>query len=284
MNRMRSTYFAAKKFLIQVLARPDAKDVVESYLSLPDQCDMPDSLNELFLRLLSSAQNANMKKSVIGGSIDGVRNLGPAIFRFNPRKVARTFANNPDGLLAHIVREVNPTGQIRTTTRSIWPKYCKTILSAATFLGQFENAEDFYEWANHFYGDQRSMAALPLALAAEIEGIGYALACDFLKELGFVSYGKPDVHVIQIFTGIGLCPAMASPYQVQKVITQIAEAAKVSPYDVDKVFWLIGSGKFHNHPHIGSIGRKKTQFIAEFNAMHNPAVQPTLRDKAAQLR
>lgn len=279
---MRSTYLTAKKFLIRELARPDAKDIVESYLSLPDESDRPVSLNELFLRLLSSAQNANMKASVIGGSIGGVRNLGPAIFRFNPRKVARAFANNPDGLLDHIVDTVNPTGQIRTTTRSIWPKYCKTILSAATFFGQFKNGEDFYEWVNHFYGDQRSMAALPLVLAAEIEGIGYPLACDFLKELGFVSYGKPDVHVMQIFAGIGLCPAKASPYQVQKIITKIAEAAEVSPYDVDKVFWLIGSGKFYNHSHIGSIGRKKTQFIAEFNAMHNPTVHRTLRDKAAQ--
>lgn len=282
--RMRSTYLIAKKFLIRELAHPDAKDIVESYLSLPDQSDRPVSLNELFLRLLRSAQNANMKASVIGGSIGGARNLGPALFRFNPKKVARAFANNPDGLLNHIVDTIKPTGQIRTTTRSIWPQYCKTILSAATFFGQFNSSEDFYEWANHFYGDQRSMAALPLVLAAEIEGIGYPLACDFLKELGFVSYGKPDVHVMQIFAGIGLCSAKASSYQVQKVITKIAEAAEVSAYDVDKVFWLIGSGKFYNHPHIGSIGRKKTQFIAEFNAMHNPAVRRTLRDKAAQRR
>ncbi len=268
---MRRTYLAAKKFLIQELARPDAKDIVESYLSLPDQSDRPIPLNELFLCFLSSAQNANMKASVIGGSIGGVRNLGLALFCFNPREVARAFENDPDGLLDHIVNTVNPTGQIRTTTRSIWPKYCKTILSAATFFGKFKNGEDFYGWANHFYGDQRSMAALPMVLAAEIEGIGYALACDFLKELGFVSYGKPDVHVIQIFAAIGLCPAKASPYQVQKVITQVAEAAGVSPYDVDKVFWLIGSGKFYNHPQIGSIGRKKAKFIAEFNAMDNPA-------------
>ena len=47
---------------------------------------------------------------------------------------------------------------------------------------------------------------MPLILAAEIEGIGYTLACDFLKELGFIEYGKPDVHVIEIFVGIGLCP------------------------------------------------------------------------------
>ena len=264
MHHMRSTYLTAKKFLIRELACPDAKDILESYLSLPDQSNKPVSLSELFQRLLSSAQNANMKASVIGGSIGGIQNLGRALYHFNPRKVGRAFANNPEGLLKHIIKILNPSGQIRTTARSIWPKYCKTILSAATFFGQFKSGEDFYDWANHFYGDQRSMAALPMVLAAEIDGIGYPLACDFLKELGFVNYGKPDVHVMQIFSGIGLCPEKASPYQVQKVIAQIAEASGVSAYNVDKVFWLIGSGKFYNHPNIGNIGHKKAQFIAEF--------------------
>lgn len=262
---MRSTYLTARKFLVRELARPDAQDILESYLTLPDQGDQQVSLNKLFERLLSSAQNANMKASVVGGSIGGIHNLGQALFRFNPKKVDRTFANDPQGLLEHIVKTLNPSGKIRTTPISIWPKYCKTILSAASFFRQFKNGEDFYDWANHFYGDQRSMAALPMVLAAEIDGIGYPLACDFLKELGFMSYGKPDVHVIQIFAGIGLCPEKASPYLVQKVIAQVAEAAGVTPYNVDKVFWLIGSGKFYKHPQIGNIGRKKAKFIAEFN-------------------
>ena len=281
MHSMRRTYLTAKKFLIRELDRPDAKDILESYLSLPDKSNEPVSLGELFMRLLTSAQNANMKASVVGGSIGGIQNLGKALFRFNPRKVERAFANDPEGLLDHIIEIINPSGQIRTAARSIWPKYCKTILSAATFFGQFKSGEDFYAWANHFYGDQRSMAALPMVLAAEIDGIGYPLACDFLKELGFVSYGKPDVHVMQIFSGIGLCPEKASPYQVQKVIAHIAEASGVSAYNVDKVFWLIGSGKFDKHPNIGNIGRKKAQFIAEFNDT-NPAVHRTLRNKAAQ--
>ena len=109
---------------------------------------------------------------------------------------------------------------------------------------------------------------MPLILAAEIEGIGYPLACDFLKELGFIEYGKPNVHVIEIFVGIGLCPPKPSPYQVQKVISKIAEAAGVSSYNVDKLFWLIGSSKFYMHKQMGKdgrIGRMKQEFIAHSN-------------------
>lgn len=129
---------------------------------------------------------------------------------------------------------------------------------------QFSSGEEFYVWANHFYQDKRSIAALPMIMAEEIYGIGYPLACDFLKELGFVNYGKPDVHIINIFTDLGLCVKGSSPYEIQKIIVQIAEAKNVSPYNVDKLFWLIGSGKFYDHPELGNrgnIGRNKDDFI-----------------------
>jgi len=266
---MRETYSKAKNFLVKLIPSSNAINILETYLELPDKSNEPVEISELFARLLSSAQNANMKAGVIGGSIGGIRNLGKALFSFNPNEVEESFANDPDGLLEHIVEILKPRGQIRKTPRSIWPKYCKTILSSAAFFGQFKNGKDFYDWANHLYQDQRSMAALPMILAAEVEGIGYPLACDFLKELGFVNYGKPDVHVIEIFVGIGLCEQGASPYHVQKVISQIASAAGVSSYNVDKLFWLIGSGKFYNHPNLGNdglIGRNREKFIAEFNA------------------
>lgn len=267
---MRDTYFFAKKFLVEQLSCANAGEIVESYLISPDRSQQPVSISELYRRLLQSGQNANMKATVIGGSLDGFNNLGKALFNFDPVAVDHQFESNPEGLLPHIVKTLNPRGKIRNEPRSIWPKYCRTILSAAKFLLQFEKAENFYDWANHLYCDSRSMAALPMILAAEIEGIGYPLACDFLKDLGFLNYGKPDVHMMDIFIGIGLCDSDASAYQMQKIITQIAEAAEVSAYNVDKLFWLIGSGKFNQHPHLGKnglIGRKKLQFVAHFNAL-----------------
>jgi hypothetical protein len=39
---------------------------------------------------------------------------------------------------------------------------------------------------------------------------------------------------------------------------------RVTPYNVDKLFWLIGSGNFYEDPHVGNrgrIGSKKKEFI-----------------------
>jgi len=265
-------YLFAKNFLTRELKRSDAEKIIESYLSMPDRSNVPVSLQKIFLGLLGSAQNANMKASVIGGSLaGGVESLGKVLFDFDPAKVIATYGDDAEKLLEEIIRTLQPGGKILRNPRSIWPKYSRTILSAAAFLSQFKSGKDFNGWANHFYADSRSQAALPLVLGTEIEGIGYPLACDFLKELGYVDYGKPDVHIMDIFIGVGLCPERASPYHFQKVISRIADAAEVSAYAVDKLFWLICSGRFYNHPELKSIGRKKAKFISEFNGNHAAA-------------
>lgn len=266
---MKALYADAKRFLLKNIPSQQRKEILDSYLELPDGSAEPVEIPVLFERLLSSAQNANMKAGVIGEAIDGVKNLEKVLFKFDPSRTLRAYAGAPEKLLEDIEKKLRPRGKVRKEPRSIWPKYCKTILSAALFFSQFESGEEFYRWANLLYGNKKTMPALPMIIAAEIEGIGYPLACDFLKELGFVEYGKPDVHVIDIFVGIGLCNEKPSPYQVQKVITRIAESAKVSPYNVDKLFWLIGSGKFYRHENLGKggkIGSLKQAYIDHVNA------------------
>lgn len=263
---MKKPYKVATKFLLEQIPHPDPRSILDAYLN-DGSAQVSLSISELYRRLLSSAQNASMKSGVIGGSIGGFANLGPALFNFNPAKVLKAFPEDPQGLLKHIREELQPRGKNRTEAKSIWPRFCKTALSAAAFLQQFRDGEDFSEWAQHLYQDERTMPALPLIISQEIEGLGYALACDFLKDAGFTDYGKPDVHIKQLFAGLNLCAPTASPYQVQKAIAQVAKAEGVSAYNVDKVFWLIGSGKFYKHPDLGKdgrIGRLKKAFLAEY--------------------
>ena len=111
---------------------------------------------------------------------------------------------------------------------------------------------------------------MPLILEAEIYGIAFPLACDFLKELGYVEFRKPDVHIIEQFEALDLVEKKSSKYQVLKAITRIAEHVGVSAYNVDRVFWLIGSGYFYDHKHIGNNGRvpsMKKAFIEHWSSV-----------------
>ena len=150
-------------------------------------------------------------------------------------------------------------GEIRDGPKSIWPKYCQTILSAAAFLSQFEDASEFHKWVEFFDQDDRKRVSLPLLLGWEIDGVGFALACDFLKEMGYENFGKPDMHLKDIFKKLELS-ATKHDRDVFKAIIRIARNNGTTPYYVDKVFWLIGSGK------LGPSGLKKGKYGGRFIA------------------
>jgi hypothetical protein len=82
-----------------------------------------------------------------------------------------------------------------------------------------------------------------MIIAAEIHGTGFPLACDFLKELGWTQYGKPDAHTKTILKGLGFSDG--SDYYIFKVMVLMAKLLHVTPFQVDKILWLIGSGNLY---------------------------------------
>ena len=91
--------------------------------------------------------------------------------------------------------------------------------------------------------------------------------------LGYENFSKPDVHIKDIFQGLGLCPWGSSDYEVFKAVARVARNAGVTPYSVDRLFWLIGSGYLHGEPHIGDEGKirgRKKAFIEAARAKARP--------------
>jgi hypothetical protein len=259
----RAAYALAKDFLLQSgVGKGVTPELIEKYLHL--LTPRPHTLAGLYEHILESAQSANMKVGVIGGSIGGVGNLRPVLCDFEPALVLEKYRSGWGGVLDDIVAQLKPKGSIPRTPRSIWPRYCRSVLSGARFLSQFSSADDFYEWVDIFDEDERARPALPLLLAQEIEGFGFALSCDFLNGLGYENFSKPDVHVKDIFGALGLCPQGAGDYEVFRAVARVARNVGVTPYNADKLFWLVGSGYFFDDPHIGNkgrIGSQKKEFV-----------------------
>jgi hypothetical protein len=264
----RTAYALAKDFLLRAGVDKDVTPgLIEKYLHL--STPRPDSLAGIYERMLESAQSANMKAGVVGGSIGGVGSLRPVLCDFEPALVLEKYRSDWERVLDDIVAQLKPRGSVPQTSKSIWPSYCRSVLSGARFLSGFSSADDLYGWVAFFDKDERARPALPLLLAKEIEGFGFALACDFLMGLGYENFSKPDVHIRDIFQGIGLCPWGSSDYEVFKAVARVARNVGVTPYNVDKLFWLIGSGYFYDDPQIGHRGRtggRKKEFIEECRA------------------
>jgi len=240
--RDKQVFNLAESFL-KSLTTKDGFCVTQEMLGKYFQVDKPKTMADIYFRLLLSAQNANMKAGVIGGSIDGIENLQNVLCDFEPKAVIKKYGDNSQQVFIDIKKQVKPRGKVNPN--GLWSMYCDTIISGAKFLSQFNSAEDFYQWVNWFYKDERARPALPLLLKEEIRGFGFALACDFLKEIGFLEYGKPDVWLRKIFVTLELCSPEATDSELLKTIIRVAQNTGASPYKVDKVFWLIGSGNFY---------------------------------------
>lgn len=241
-GRDRTAHRLAREFIVGLDGV--TAEILELHLAYPDSGEVK-SLGGVLERLLESAQSAAMKPKVIGGSLGegGVNRLGEVLFGFDPHRVSAHYAYDADKLLDSVVGDLRPTGAVRRTPKSIWPRFCATALSGAAFLSQFEDWSEFDSWVRTF-DDPRSRAALPMLLSNEIYGIGFALACDFIKELGYTGYCKPDTHVIKSFVALGLTPS-ASVYDVFRSVVRMAEHTGDTPYRIDKLIWLIGSGRFY---------------------------------------
>lgn len=261
----------AKKFLLDTTPEEITSEEIQKYLSIPKPTKETVTIKKIYKGILSSAQNSNMKSSVIGKSIGGFNNLSKITHKFDPIETLNEYSDNHELLLERIKEKLKPKGKVRETSRSIWPQYCKTIISSASFLSQFTNSDDFLDWVDAFYKERNTLAALPMILEAEIHGLGFPLACDFLKDLGYSKFGKPDVHIKQIFAATNLVSKKASDYQTLNAIMRISENVNTDAYEVDKIFWLIGSGKFYMHPEIGNngkTGKMKKAFIEHMNSNH----------------
>ena len=108
------------------------------------------------------------------------------------------------------------------------------------------------------------MEALPLLLSQEIFGIQFALACNWLKELGLTYYPKPDIHMVKVFSALGVCEE--NQIECYKAMIALAKKCNVNTYQLDKVVWLICSGNYYRQENVEIKSKKlRDNFIEEIS-------------------
>ena len=76
--------------------------------------------------------------------------------------------------------------------------------------------------------------------------MGFAIACNWLKELGYEHYAKPDTHTMDICAALGLSEPKDALGSFEAMV-RIAKEAGVVEYKVDKVWWVICTGNFYRN-------------------------------------
>lgn len=229
--------------ILYLLSFPSITEtILEEQITFDEKQRPPDKAS-LFKALLSHATNRQgMPKTI--GSVDLLKEC---LMQFDAAAVEKEY--HDWACLFDAIQSIRrPTSRMdKGNPHSYWVVFSKTILSVAQFVNRFKSIEEFDGYVKEFLGsgvpDVR--LGLPLIMKEELFGYDFALACDFLKEHVSSEFVKPDVHIKEIFEGIGRSRSTDSDFQVFREVVKFAQSINEVPYRVDKLFWLIGSGKFY---------------------------------------
>ncbi len=246
-----SLYAFAEQFLKDHLPEGIDEKKLEKYYVSPGH--NLDSLNSVFELFVKTAQNYQRMPNVI--KFDERRDeIARILHDFNPYVVGKA---NAEELCEALRKEFGVTS--KDGKQNSWNKWSRSIVDSARFLREFNDVEDFKSFVESFSYSAATRAALPLYLSEKISGIGFALACEALKELGYEYYPKPDVHMIDILSDLKVCePDQLSVYEE---LIRIADDNGITPYKLDKVLWLICSGNYYMDD-VKAPGHKK-EFIEQ---------------------
>ena len=183
--------------------------------------------------------------------------LKEILFDFDPIKVKDKYEKS-ESLIDIFIEKFSLNQKIKSQKNSQWVMFGKGAISAAIFLSDFHDKDQFDGFIKDFQRSKYTRKALPMLLDGEIEGFGFALACDFLKEAGYDGYPKPDGHLMDVFEESGLCERV--DYEVFETIKEVAKTVGKTPYEVDKRIWLVCTGNFYYDKKVA--GKKKELMVA----------------------
>lgn len=140
-----------------------------------------------------------------------------------------------------------------------WSNYARGVVEAASYLESIPK----FSYASYLAAANANPNAVIDNLCT-IYGMGPALARNFLKEIGVSILGKPDVHLYAVFQVFN--PTVTNPAAFDAELCAQAAKAGVSPYMMDRVIWLICSGKYFKHHMKISSRSLRSNFICALDA------------------
>lgn len=245
-EKNRKIFAFAQKYLEENLPVGLSKADLEKYYT-PDPIGQLKDMGNVYEQFLMSAQNGNRKTNVIKFNNEKpyykklIKGVFFDICGENFYDLDKLSVLDPEFL--HATFEKSLKAEFKGINGKIWKDWCRTSVEIAIYLRKFSNVDNFKNFVAQYDTCSKKRVLLPDEIQKNIYGMGFALVCDALKELGFYNFSKPDTHIKHIFTSLGLSDN--NPKHVFRDLGKLAEDNGVTPYKADKIFWLICSGYFY---------------------------------------
>jgi hypothetical protein len=195
-------------------------------------------MNDVHLRLCDSIRNTSWMHRVI--TDERFQRTGRAFLDYDLDSVC---AGGSTPVMAIIRRNCSVSFGELSAKRS-WRTFTQGVVDGACYLAKFSGPKHFYDYIDSNTHTSEQAWSLAVSLDERIRGVGRALACDFLKEIGVDRYGKPDTQIIKTFRALEIIDGIDEQKEAFDVIWQMAESSGLSPAVVDKILWVAASGRW----------------------------------------
>lgn len=204
----------------------------------------PESLEDVMENILFSSTNKSIWSGQTDRSKKMIEDFNNSLEGFNVSEIIEKYDNAKE--IFETVKSPDIIYDFESNPQTKGVTLAKCLFDSSHFLKQFRNFEEFDEFCQKFARDERIdvRGTLPLVLKERIHGLGFPTACEFLKENGYPQYAKPDTHIKDIFCGIGISKS-GEDYPIFRDVIRFSKQIERYPYNVDKLFWLVGSSNFY---------------------------------------
>ncbi|MEW6143016.1 MAG: hypothetical protein AB1597_07705 [Chloroflexota bacterium] len=237
------------------------------------------TLLQVHVRMCDSIRNSGKMRLVINDNIfDAIKKR---LINANLGNIARD-----KDVVKQLVANVTGLSSRELDKRS-WKVFIDGAFCGAKWLLKFVNIDGLYGHLDAKSSQTVSAWSIVIDLD-DIRGIGPAIACDFLKEIGMDNFGKPDVHVMDNVLGekgVGWLPKNMKnrEFRCFSIMRRMSELTQWSTAQVDKILWMGSSGRWdktlddkESNCYLGSgrvlpipvRKRKFKDFLSEFIAEH----------------
>ena len=229
------------------------KQQIDDFISTPDTKGM-HSITEAYELLLAILQDFNRYPSVIKYAVrkDVIKEI---LHGYDMNYISKL---DPEDLMYTFKKHFQFDRDL------MWLRYSKGVITGAQFMLRFKDYSEFKSVLDSFDVNDMTREALVLLLSRKIFNMGFALACNWIKELGYYRYAKPDTHTTSICKALGLIKENDDDLACFEAMARVAKEANIEAYKLDKVWWLICSGNFYRYnvmlPEPGH--RLKTEFLS----------------------
>ena len=242
-------YNTAYEMLLTMKPRSISKEELQDYF-VGDSCN-PVTLRDVFIAFIKAAQDYSRMPNVI--KFDKRKEvIGNILHDFDYRYASTLTAETLYKMFSQ---------EFSGITETSWMLWSNAVIDSAKYISKFKTFERF----NEYVTKTSDLKTVPLSMSSQIRGMGFAIASLSLKELGYLDYVKPDVHLIDICVGLDI--SSKNPLDVFDAMIEIAKDNAITPYKLDKVLWLVCSGNFYKHDI--KVGGRKSELIAKVNGKIN---------------